>query len=109
MSVDHHVFFGLVIQGELLICLREIELGKVLSFAQSREKVFHPRDWVAIQLRHWIDGDTEVTANADTILVSLQNSHYGGCPLGYFHWFEGPLVLESLEFLVDLIPQGIRD
>ena len=45
----------------------------------------------------------------NTVLVSLQNSHYRGCSLDYLHWFEGPLILESLEFLVNLILQGIRD
>ena len=109
MGVDHNIFLGLLLQRNLLVCLTKIQLGEILSSTESGEQILYLRNWIAIQFRDWIDCDTKVTANSNTVFVLFQNSYNRGCPFGYLQWLENTLRLKSFELLVDPLSQSKRD
>ena len=109
MGVDDHILPELDFQGNLLIGVTEVERGELFPIGELCEQVFGFRNQIPVQFRYRIHSHTEITADSDRRLISLENCDDRCRPLSCLHRLQNSLILQALELPVDLVPESIRN
>ena len=100
MGVDRHVLGGVFVKEELLICLREVKLRKLLPTGQCCEEVFWLGERVLVHIYGLIDRDLVVATNAE-LPILLGDWHDRRGPLAVFDFLDHPASFQLVKLFLD--------